>query len=869
MVDLPTGTVTFLFTDIEGSTKLLQELGDGYGLIQDAHSAILREAIAEGSGREIRTEGDAFFAVFPTPRGAVEAAVGAQRALAGHTWPHGRTLRVRMGVHTGEGTLGGDDYLGLDVNRAARIAAAGHGGQVLVSDATRALVEHNIPEGVALRDLGPHRLKDLEHAEHLHDLVIEGLPSEFPALRSLDARPNNLPVALTSFVGREQEIGQIEQLLTDTRLLTLTGPGGTGKTRMALEVAARSLPRYADGAFFVDLSPIGDAALVPSAVATALGAQPKGDESLLDAATRHLADKELLLVVDNFEHVVEEAGALGAILRAAPRVTGLVTSRVVLRLPGEREFPVPPLALPDPARLPPVDALSQFEAVALFIDRARAVRPDFEVTNDSAPAVAGICARLDGLPLAIELAASRVRLLSPQEILARLEDRLALLTTGSPHLPERQRTLRGAIAWSHDLLDDGERDVFARMSIFAGGATVEAAEAVTAGEGTDVLEGLGSLVEKSLLRRTETFEGETQFSMLETIREFAREQLAQGPDAEGTARRHAEFFADLAEEAGPNLEQDVAGWLPRCEREHDNFRASLRWSIDSAERGIAERTAAGLWRFWQHLGYLREGGRWLDEILALPGPADASRAAALTAAGGLAYWQGDYEPMERHYSEALDIYRSLGDRRGEMEALYNMSFIPLMAGGDTDKAIEMLEQVAAMARDLGDRRTLGRATGGMAYALTLKGDFAAAIEPMKESIALSGEIGDRFHVADAVGSLGQIYRLMGDAPRAREQYLQALDLLEEIGNLPLIVSVLHMLASTASIEGNHERAARLWGAAVAAREAVGAAAPVSLMRLGDPIAAAEEALGRQAVEELLAEGGAMDLDKAVAYARES
>ena len=869
MVELPTGTITFLFTDIEGSTKLLQELGDRYREVQEAHFEVLRRAIAEGEGHEIRTEGDAFFAVFASAAGAVRAAVAAQRGLAQRDWPHGRPLRIRIGMHTGEGKLGGDDYLGLDVNRAARIAAAGHGGQVVLSDTTRALVAHDLPEGVTLRDLGDHRLKDLEHPEHLHDLVIEDLDSEFPVLKTLDARPNNLPTALTSFVGREREIDDVQKALSGARLVTLTGPGGTGKTRTALEVAARALVDFADGAFFVDLSPIADPALVPSAIATVLGAKEEPGGTTLDAAKTHLAEKELLLVLDNFEQIVEAAPAVDEILHAAPKVKVLVTSRNVLHIPGEREFPVPPLELPDPADLPDLETLSQYEAVALFIDRARAVRPDFEVTNESAPAVAEICARLDGLPLAIELAASRVRSLSPQEILPRLEQRLALLTTKAPSLPERQRTLRGAIDWSHELLDDGERALFARLSVFAGGSTVDAAEAVAGGD-ADVLDGLASLLEKSLLRRTETAGGETRFAMLETIREFARERLDEDPDAKATARRHAEFFVAFAQEAEPHLEaEDQAQWLDRCEREHDNIRTALRWAIDSGELTLAESMAAPLWRFWQQRGHLREGRRWLDEILAMPGEADATRAAALSAAGSVAYWQSDWDAMKRHYADALATYQEIGDRRGEMLARYNSAFIPMMAEGDADEAYAQFEKVLKIARELGDLRIIGRASGAMAYSSFMKSDYEAAIGPLEESMEFSRRAGDQFHVGDSLQSMGQVYRMMGDLPGARRYYHQALDLHEEVGNLPMIVAVLHMLSATASAEGDHQRAARLWGAAEAAWDEVGGGAPHPLMRLGDPVAAAEEALGRETVGELLAEGRAMDLEKAVAYARES
>ncbi|HYY82568.1 MAG TPA: adenylate/guanylate cyclase domain-containing protein, partial [Actinomycetes bacterium] len=506
MSELPTGTVTFLFTDIEGSTRLLQALGDRYPAVHDQQAAIIRRAIADGGGIEVSTHGDAFFVAFRTPAGAVRAAVAAQQGLASHDWSPGPPVRVRMGVHTGEGTLGGDDYVGIDVHRAARIADAANGGQVILSDATRGLVQHALPAGTSLRDLGVHQLRGIEDPERLHDLVIEGLAADFPPPRTPDARPNNLPPQLTSFVGREEQIVEVERLLDHTRLLTLTGPGGSGKSRLALRVAAELLTRYQDGSCFVDLSPVTDPALVPAAVANALGIPEAANRPILEEVKDHLRHRELLQVVDNFEQVAEAGPVIEELLTAAPKLRTMVTSRVVLSLRGEQEYAVPPLDVPDPERLPPdLSTLSAVEAVRLFSERARAASPRFTLTEQNAPAVAEITARLDGLPLAIELAATRTKVLTPEEMLARLKRRLSILTSGSPSLPKRQRTLRATIAWSYDLLDPVERRLFARLSVFTGGWTFESAEAVCdpEGLGLDALDGLTSLVDKSLIRRTE------------------------------------------------------------------------------------------------------------------------------------------------------------------------------------------------------------------------------------------------------------------------------------------------------------------------------------------------------------------------------
>ena len=663
MTDLPTGTVTFLFTDIQGSTGLLQTLGDRYAAVLDEHAAIIRRAVADGGGVEVSTHGDAFFAVFRGPAGAVGAAVAAQRGLAAHDWSPGPPVRVRMGLHTGEGTLGGDDYAGIDVHRAARIADAAHGGQVIVSDATRGLVEHALPAGASLRDLGVHRLRGIDDPERLHELVVEGLASDFPAPRTLDARPNNLPLQLTSFVGREEEIAEVERLLGQTRLLTLTGPGGSGKSRLALRVAAELLPQFRDGSCFVDLSPVTDPALVPAAVANALGVPEAPGRPILDGVKDHLRHRELLQVVDNFEQVAEAGPVIEELLTAAPKLRTMVTSRVVLSLRGEQEYAVPPLHVPDPGRLPTgLSALGEVEAVRLFTERAQAASSRFALTEQNAPVVAEITARLDGLPLAIELAATRTKVLTPEQILSRLKRRLSILTSGPRSLPERQRTLRAAIAWSYDLLDPVERRLFARLSVFSGGWRFESAEAVCDPDelGLDALDGLTSLVDKSLIRRTEPPGRPSRFSMLETIREFGLEQLEAAGDLELVLRRHAEHFLGLAVDAEPHLAgADQGEWLDRCEQEHANIRAALRWAIDRGEAGPAQAAAGALWRFWQQRGHLAEGRGWLEETLAMPsGQAPtAARAKALTGAGGIAWWS-DQGAARAFYDEALAIERA-------------------------------------------------------------------------------------------------------------------------------------------------------------------------------------------------------------------
>jgi predicted ATPase/class 3 adenylate cyclase len=874
MAELPTGTVTFLFTDIEGSTRLLQELGDRYPGVQDEHAAIVGGAIEGAGGVVARIEGDAFFAAFRSPGKAVEAAVAAQRGLAAHEWSHGDALRVRMGIHTGDGVPGGGDYVGIDVNRAARIAEAAHGGQILLSQATRSLVEHGLPEGASLRDLGEHRLKDIAHSEHLHDVTIQGLRADFPPPRTIDARPNNLPVQLSSFVGREEEIAEVRRLLDRSRLLTLTGAGGTGKTRLALQVAAEVLPGFAGGAFFVDLSTVTDDALVPSAVARALDVPEVPGRPLLESVKDHLRTAELLLVIDNVEQVLEARPVVQELLGAAPNLRVVVTSRVALSVGGEQEYEVPPLELPDPERLPDLATLCRLEAMRLFTERAVAVSPGFRVTEGNAPAVAEITARLDGLPLAIELAASRTKLLTPEEMVRRMEQRLAVLTSGGTAVPERQRTLRGAIAWSYELLDAPERRLFARLSVFSGGWTLASAEAVCRAEelGLDPVDGLSSLVDKSLVRRVEPVPGQSRFSMLETIREFGQEQLREQDDADVLRRRHGEHFLDLAVAAEPHLlGAHQAEWLDRCEREHANIRAALRWAIDAGEAGRAQEAAGGLWRFWQHRGHLAEARSWFEEVLAMPeGQARTpARAKALTGAGGIAWWQADLPATRALYDEALAIEREGGDPGRIAEALYNESYI-LGAQGEVDAAVRSLDESLALFRRVGDEPGVARVLSGHSLTDAMAGNWDAVIARQEEALAVLRRVGDRFHLADALAALGVANGRVGRASEARSHLLEALQLFQEAENITGVAAVLLDLSFVAAWEGRSEDALRLGGAWETVREAAGGGPPSDFLGalVGDPHAEARAELTEEAAERAWEEGRALSIEAALGLARE-
>jgi predicted ATPase/class 3 adenylate cyclase len=890
------GTVTCLFTDIEGSTRLELEIGTGpYRDVLERHRVLLRAAFGANGGQEQGTEGDSFFIIFRSPSAAVTAAVAAQRALAAEPWPDDRSIRVRMGLHSGELETTADGVVGYAINRTARIAGAGHGGQVLLSDSTRALVAGELPPGVSLRDLGEHRLKDLRAPERLAQLVIEGLPDDFPPLRSLDARPNNLPTQLTTFVGREHELAEAGELLRRTRLLTLTGPGGTGKTRLSLQVAAEAAQRFPDGVWFVAVDAVRDPALVVPTIARTLGLADSIDRPALDALADRLGERTVLLVLDNLEQVVAAGPDIAELLRRCPNVTALVTTRIALHVSGEQEYPVPGLpAPPDTSRLSEMErlnlprelrdldpaALTQFEAVRLFIARATAVRPGFAVTNANAPAVAGIAARLHGMPLAIELAAARAKLLSPDQILARLDHHLATLTAGSRDLPERQQTLRGAIAWSYDLLDDGARHLLDRLSVFRGGFDTAMAETVggpPADVGGDVLDRIAELHDQSLVRLDEG-PGEARFALLETIREFAAEMLIERGEADDIARRHANAFLDLAATASPHLAgADQRGWLDRLERDHDNLRAALDWATAN-DPSVAANLAYHLWRFWQQRGYLNEARARLEHM-ATQGwsldPLDELRFAE--AFGGIAYWQSDRPAAARWYDTALRLARAQDDRSVLARALYNRAYadmIVVMHGSappDTlDEAHAMLEEALAIYRELGDAGGEGNIVWGLGSFFYFTADAETAETWFRRSLALHRAAGDRSMEAwslhmTALAAVGQ--RHFDDA-RAFAHH--ALTHFADAGDISGVTLVIDDLALVAAAEGDADRAGRLWGAARHLQRTTGTALADYVDQTSDlfGVMTPHQILSSDELDRFAAEGSRFSLDELVAYALE-
>ena len=894
-----TGTVTFLFTDIEGSTRLEQRVGTPrYAALRERHRTILREIWTAHGGDEQGTEGDSFFVVFGSAKSAVAAAVAGQRALIAEPWPADSEIRIRMGLHTGEAQTAGGSLVGLDINQAARIAAVAHGCQILASEATRILVAGDLSGDVHLRDLGAFRLKDLLAPEHLTAVLGDGLPSEFPPLRTPDAHPNNLPTQLTTFVGRDAELAEAAGLLAGTRLLTLTGPGGTGKTRLSLQLAARVSDDFPDGVFFVPLEPIRDPMLVVPRIATAVGiaegsARPIG-ESLAD----WLRDKRLLFVLDNFEQVVAAAPVVADLLRAAPDIKAVVTSRAALHVSGEQEYPVAGLSTPpDPSRLSGLErmnlpvgphvvdlvALGQYAAVRLFIQRAVAVKPGFAVTNENAPAVAAISARLHGMPLAIELAAARIKLLSPDAILVRLDHQLDLLAAGSRDLPARQQTLRGAIAWSYDLLDEGGKRLLDRLSVFAGGCGLDAAEAVcgpASDLGGDLLDGLTSLVDQSLAKVEEMPDGEPRFRLLDTIRAYAAEQLEARGEVDLIRGRHRDWFTALAERAAAELSGvDQRRWLDHLDLEHENIRAVLDRAVAAPDPAIAIRLGYSMWRFWQKFGYLSEARRRLEAMAAEPWSHDDPRLRAklVEAVGGTCWWQGDAAAMSRHYEEALALWLEIGDEAEIANAYYNASFslmVPRLpddsAIGDTDHdavGLRYIEEARLRFHALGDSHGEGNALWAVGNYHYFRGHPGHGVNEFRASLEMFRASNDTTMEAWALHMLGIGLLRNGETEEARGHIEHAVRHFHAAGDAAGLTMTLDDLATLAVADGDLVRAARIRGAARHLTVETGA----ELARyVEDNFGHGDRAIvGAQMSEADIAmygaEGAAMTLDEAVIY----
>ena len=830
MANLPRGTITLVFTDIEGSTRLVQELGqDLYVRALEDHRRLLRQAFTFHGGVEVEMQGDSFHFAFTDPCEALLAAAQAQRALAEHEWEC-EPIRVRIGIHTGEPLVTDHLYAGLDVHRAARVMSAGHGGQVLVSETTVAGVEARLPRGLSLRDLGDHRLKDLSAPQRLYQLGEQ----EFPPLASL--YQTNLPVPSTPFLGREREVQEVSALLADerTRLLTLTGAGGSGKTRLAAQAAADVSDVYPDGVFWVGLGALREPALVTSTIEQVVAA--KGD------LAEHIGARRLLLLLDNFEHVLPAAPELAALLAACPNVTLLVTSRETLHLTSEREYVVLPLR----------DA----DAVSLFHERARAVGVELAANGE----VAEICRRLDHLPLAIELAAARVKVLSPSALLERLAQRLPILTGGAQDLPERQRTLRSTIAWSYELLSAEEQRLFARLAVFAGGCTLESAEQICEA-GLDTLQ---SLVEKSLLRHTNG-----RFWMLETIREFAGERLEESGEADAVRRLHAGFFVELADRRYGDLRgRDAALWLQRFEDEHDNFPSVLGYLLERGDSSSALRLAGALSRFWMIRGHLAEGRRWLETTLQASAVL-AMRPRALRGLALIAMEQGDVDGAAEAATEALTFDREEGDEEGAAQSMLLLADIAAYRD-DLDTAARLWEDSAELARRRGLRMELAIALYNLGHVARLRGQLGMAEAHFEESYANFRELEDLQGQAGTLTGLVQTASERGDLARAFSMLAVATEHYARIRYVAGLLDSLELYATLLERLGEPEAAARLWGARNTLGGDVGREAdhPLELASHDEAVGRVRLALGDEAFQLAWERGTEMTLEEAVAFALE-
>jgi predicted ATPase/class 3 adenylate cyclase len=916
MSNLPSGTVTFLFTDIEGSTKLAREHREIWESLRERHHAILNSVIQSQNGYVFQIIGDAFCAAFHKAGDALKAAIKSQQELQNEGWGE-VPIHVRMGIHTGEAEVHDNEYRGyLTMSLVQRIMSAGHGGQVLISAATQELLLEDLPEDISLRDLGERRLKDLIRPEHIYQLVIPNLPLDFPPIKSLDALPNNLPIQLTSFIGRERELGELKELMAKARLVTLTGVGGTGKTRLALQVGADAVDDFEDGVWLVELAPLADPSLVAQAVVSTLGLREQAGRDFLDILKDYLSRKNLLLVLDNCEHLIEACAQVAdALLHAAPHLKILATSREALGITGESTYPVRSLSLPD-TRQPLPDNLSQYDAVRLFIERAVAIQPNFQVTNQNAPAVAQVCVRLDGIPLAIELAAARIRGLGVEQITSRLDDRFRLLTGGSRTALPRQRTLQATIDWSYKLLSEEERVLLRRLSVFAGGWTLEAAEQVCGSGGIEseqILDLLLRLVDKSLVV-PETQEAELRYKMLETIRQYAQEKLDEASESSLARDRHLAFFRAFAGQAEPHLRsKQQLLWLDRLETEHDNIRAALGWAQDSGAIAAGLHLATDLKMFWLYRAYLLEPCLALENLLAKPLPADQIQvlAKAHNVAGLLELILGNYAVGHAHaqesellclelgpagkadlaearnlliardvnlvkdpirarqrYEENFKLFQEAGDQWGIANALVSIG-IQLGRSGDFMGARQAHEQSLALFQACGDNFRVGQQNELLAGIAFHEGKHAEARTSLEAVLSFYRQVRWNLRMDNALWLLGMIAIREGDYARAKEWYSECLLLDQQLGTNTQLAECLIGFASIASVEKRFERAVQLIGAAGAQVEArqipLENVDRAELRRLTIVL---REELGEETFTRVWAGGRGMTRDRAIAFALE-
>jgi predicted ATPase/class 3 adenylate cyclase len=822
---LPTGTVTFLLTDIEGSTAMWRSNPQAMLEAVTRHRKLIHRCVERYGGAlpKDQGEGDSVFAAFERATDAVAAVLALQLALAEEQWPEGAPVRVRAAVHTGEAEVRDGNYYGSALSRTARIRALAWGGQTLMSRTTYQLVKDYLPEDCVARHLGGYSLKDFEEHEDVYQLSGGILRSDFPPLQVREVKPNNLPLLLTKFVGREREIAKLKALLRSARLLTITGAGGSGKSRLAIEVGREMLDDFEDGVHMVDLSPLDDHSLVLPTITRSLEIHENPGATTFESLTQFLRDRHMLLVLDSFERVIQAAPAIGELLNACPELVVVVTSRAPLRLRGEQEFPIPALGVPDLDHLPKDADLSSYEAVALFVERARAASFDLQIGPEDARVVAEICNRLDGLPLAIELAAVRVRLLPLKVLLDRLSRRLDLLKGGAQDLPARQQTLRGLIDWDYDLLAAHEQTLFRRLSVCAGGFTLDAAAAVAEVGEMEAFEGVESLLAKSLLRRTGAGDGEPRFRMLETIREYALETLVAAGELEDAQRRHALFYLAFAEEARSHLRSaDQIEWLRLIEIELDNMRSALRWAHEQPDPEIELRLTGALGMFWAFRGHVNEGRRWVEAALGRStGHTTLLRANLLRAAANLARARADYEQGKALLEECLALQRKVGDDAGLAGALKDLANIH-GDQGDITSARSLYESSLSYWRKLERPVGIHMTLNNLGYLAQVEGRLDEAIERFQEALTIARSIDDKTGIARLLMNLGSAMRERGDNSLAQRLLEESLLLWRDLGGKWDIVDAFEELAVVHTEQDNATGAATLLSVADALREAIGA-----------------------------------------------
>jgi predicted ATPase/class 3 adenylate cyclase len=816
-VNVSSAITTYLFTDIEGSTRLWEQEAERMRQALKRHDAIARRAVEGHAGTVVKTMGDGLHATFDDPLDAVSAAIELQQALLDATETEGIPLRVRCGLHAGVDERRDRDFFGRAVNRAARIMSAAHGGQVLLSEAVAVLVGERLPAGVALRELGSVRLRDLASPERIYQVVHPKLRRDFPALRSLEATANNLPLQLTSFIGREKEVGDVEKLLDQNALVTLLGVGGIGKTRLSLQLAADVMDDYPDGVWFVELAPVTDGALVPQALASVVGVKEEAGRPVVEALVKYVRDRRQLIVLDNCEHLISSCADLAKqLLQSGGHLKILASSREAMHVAGEAIYSVPALAAPDPYQKFMHTALTQYAAARLFIDRAVAAQPAFALSERNAMAVADVCYRLDGIPLAIELAAARVRAMSVEEIATRLTDRFRLLARGDRTALPRQQTLRALIDWSYDLLTEAERTLFRRLSVFAGGWTLDAAEAVGAGADVapaEVLDLLAHLVEKSLAVLDP---GGGRYRLLETVRQYAQERLAESFEEHEVRSRHLGFYFALAEKARPELVgPHQAVWLARLDLERENLLLAHAW-CDRAEDGseLGLKLAHLLMLYWVNRGLLGLGLRATTDSLAREGAQGGTiiRCRGLFNAGQLACWMGRFQEARGYLEESLAIARELNDRERVAMTLQPLG-TTCLGEGDGAAALRHLEEALALARELGNKRELAGALNALAQLHRVEAELDKA-EPLYEQVlALARELGDRESIAIGLLNLAMVATDRGSGEQAREMLAEVLAIAEETRSKPVEKSLVEVCAGLASWCKSWDLAARFYGAA--------------------------------------------------------